>query len=67
MADKKNWVIRCGGGMKAYMTEIRPPKGGHPTMYTYGTSDPKKAMRFTREEAQKLAEERHGDAVELRL
>ena len=41
---KHNYVVRCGGNVKAYMTAIEYPKG-HPPVYTYGTQDPKKAKK----------------------
>ena len=63
---KHNYVIRCGGNVKAYLTAITPAKNGHPPMYTYGTQDPKKAMKFTKEEAEALAKERQATAVELK-
>lgn len=62
---KHNYVIQCGGNTKAFLTEIRKPKG-HPPVYVYGTKDPKKAMKFTKEEAEELAASRQGDAVELK-
>ena len=63
---KHNYVIRCGGNMKAYLTAITPPKNGHPTLYTYGTQDQKKDMKFTKEEAEVLAKDRQAMAVELK-
>lgn len=63
---KHNYVVRCGGNVKAYLTAIESPKG-HPPMYTYGTQDPKKAMKFTKEEAEEIAKARQATAVELKV
>ena len=62
---KHNYVIRCGRNMKAYLTEIEYQKG-HPPVYTYRTQDPKKAKKFTKEEAEELARQRQAVAVELK-
>ena len=62
---KHNYVVRCGGNVKAYLTEIEYPKG-HPPVYTYGTQDPKKAKKFTKEEAEEIAKARQATAVELK-
>ena len=62
---KHNYVVRCGGNVKAYLTAIEYPKG-HPPVYTYGTQDPKKAKKFTKEEAEEIAKTRQATAVELK-
>ena len=55
--SEKNYIIR-NGGAPVYLTGIESVKG-HPIIYHYDTKDPKKAMRFTEEEARDLAEKRH--------
>ena len=60
--EQKNFVIRCGGGVKAYITQIIK-KPDEPPVYVYGTKDKSKAMRFTQAEALKLAKDRKGTAV----
>ena len=62
---KHNYIVRCGGNVKAYLTDIEYPKG-HPPVYNYRTQDPKKAKRFTKEEAEEIADSRQGVAVELK-
>jgi len=62
--ERKNFVIRCGGGVKAYITKIIKKKD-EPSVYVYGTNDKTKAKRFTQEEALRLAAERKGTAVRL--
>ena len=64
--EKKNWVIRCGCDTEAYMTKIIPEQLGHTPIYEYGTSDKKKALRFTKAEAEELARKRQARAVELK-
>ena len=51
--------------MKAYLTEIKPPKNGNAEIYVYGTTEKNKAMRFTREEAEKLAKKRQAEMVQM--
>ena len=62
--EQKNFVIRCGGGVKAYLTKIVKKKGENP-VYVYGTKEKNKAKRFTQEEALRLAEDRKGIAVRI--
>ena len=62
---KHNYVVRCGGNVKAYLTKIEYPKG-HPPVYTYGTRNPKEAKKFTKEEAEEIATARQATAVELK-
>lgn len=60
---KRNCIIKCGGA-EAYLTAIEYQKGKS-TVYTYGTSDKSKAMRFTEEDAVKIAEERQAVVIIL--
>jgi hypothetical protein len=63
--NKKEWVIRCGGDTKGYLTEIIPPKKGNSEIYVYGTKDKMKAMRFTKEEAERIAKLRQADMIQV--
>ena len=65
MAGKKEWIIKCGGA-EAYMTEITPAQLGHTPIYTYGTKDKSKAMRFTEEEARELAKLRQAEMIKVK-
>ena len=60
---KKEWIIKCGAA-EAYLTAIEHPKGKDP-VYTYGTSDKKEALRFTEEDAKRIAEERQGEMIKV--
>lgn len=60
----KNYIIRCGGA-DAYLTRIEKKKN-EPPVYVYDTKDKKKAKRFTREEAEEIAEKRQAVAVKLK-
>lgn len=60
---KKEWIIKCGG-VEAYLTKIETPKGQN-TVYTYGTSDKKKALRFTEEDAKRIAEARQAEMIKV--
>ena len=60
---KKEWIIKCGGA-EAYLTKIETPKGQN-TVYTYGTSDKRKAKRFTEEDAKRIAEERQAEMIKV--
>jgi len=59
---KKKWAIRCGEG-KNWLTEIIEAQKGHPRIYRYGSDDVKDALRFSKEEAEELAQRRHAKAV----
>ena len=61
---KKKWVIRCGEGQN-YLTEIREAQSGHPRIYVYGSKDIRDALRFSKDEAEELAQRRHAKAVSL--
>ena len=61
---EKNYVIRCGGA-DAYLTKIEKKRNEAP-VYIYGTNDKKKAKRFTREEAEEIAEKRKAVVVMIR-
>ena len=61
---EKNYVIRCGGA-DAYLTKIEKKRNEAP-VYIYGTNDKKKAKRFTKEEAEMIAEQRQAVAVMIR-
>ena len=61
---EKNYIVRCGGA-DAYLTKIEKKKNEAP-VYIYGTKDKKKAKRFTREEAEEIAEKRQAVAVKLK-
>ena len=61
--QKKKWVIRCGEGQN-YLTEIREAQSGHPRIYVYGSKDIRDAMRFSRDEAEELAQRRHAKAMQ---
>ena len=57
--QKKEYIIQCGGvSLAMYLTKITKKKG-HDTVYTYGSRDKRKALRFTQEEAEEIAEKRH--------
>ena len=62
--EQKNYVIRCGGA-DAYLTKIEKKRNEAP-VYIYGTNDKKKAKRFTKEEAEEIAEKRQAVAVMIR-
>ena len=61
---KKKWVIRCGEGQN-YLTEIREAQSGHQRIYVYGSKDIRDALRFSKDEAEELAQRRHAKAVSL--
>ena len=48
--------FRAIGSSWAYISEVMPGKGNEKT-YIYGTNNRKKALRFTFEEAEKIAKE----------
>lgn len=62
-SDDKKYIIKCGGA-DAYLTRIEKKKNEEP-VYIYGTRDKKKAKRFTREEAERIAEKRQATAYKL--
>lgn len=62
--SEKNYILR-NGAAPVYLTGIETVKG-KPIIYHYDTKDPKKAKRFTEEEARELAEKRHAVMERIR-
>lgn len=65
MKAKKEWIIKCGGA-EAYLTEIIPEQLGHTPIYKYATKNKKEAMRFTEEEARKIAKLRQAEMIKVK-
>ncbi len=63
--EKKEWIIKCGGA-EAYLTEIIPEQLGHTPIYKYDKKNKKEAMRFTEEEARKIAKLRQAEMIKVK-
>ena len=55
--DPREFIIK-NGSAEVFLTAIEEPDR-HPTVYRYGTTDPRKALRLRWADAERIARERH--------